>query len=76
MTRATRPAPPPRRVFRDRREAGKILAQLLTAYRGKEDVADCYLRVNADVDCRGPLDLSVEGQWTVRSAPAGGTISG
>src|SRR5271167_617898 len=39
MTRATRPAPPaPRRVFRDRREAGRILAQLLMAYRRKNDV--------------------------------------
>jgi erythromycin esterase-like protein/predicted phosphoribosyltransferase len=39
MTRATRPAPPaPKRVFRDRREAGRIVAQLLTAYRGKNDV--------------------------------------
>src|SRR6516165_9708750 len=28
----------PRRVFRDRREAGRILAQLLGAYRGKPDV--------------------------------------
>ncbi len=39
MTRATRSAPrAPRRVFRDRREAGRLLAQLLLAYRGKEDV--------------------------------------
>ena len=39
MTRATRSAPrAPRRVFRDRREAGRILAQLLGAYRGKPDV--------------------------------------
>ena len=39
MTRTTRSAPSaPRRVFRDRREAGRILAQLLTAYRGKDDV--------------------------------------
>ena len=39
MTRATRPAPSsPRRVFRDRREAGQVLAQLLLAYHGKEDV--------------------------------------
>lgn len=27
-----------RRVFRDRREAGRVLAQLLTAYRGRDDV--------------------------------------
>lgn len=33
MTRAA-----PRRVFRDRREAGRVLAQLLTAYRGRDDV--------------------------------------
>ena len=39
MTRATRSAPrAPRRVFHDRREAGRVLAQLLTAYRGKDDV--------------------------------------
>ena len=29
---------PPRRVFRDRREAGRALAELLTAYRGEEGV--------------------------------------
>lgn len=28
----------PRRVFRDRREAGRVLADLLSAYRGREDV--------------------------------------
>jgi len=28
----------PRRVFRDRREAGRVLARLLQAYRGKPDV--------------------------------------
>jgi erythromycin esterase-like protein/predicted phosphoribosyltransferase len=28
----------PRRVFRDRREAGRVLARLLDAYRGKPDV--------------------------------------
>ena len=28
----------PRRVFRDRREAGQVLAALLDAYRGKPDV--------------------------------------
>ena len=28
----------PRRVFRDRREAGRVLADLLGAYRGREDV--------------------------------------
>jgi erythromycin esterase-like protein/predicted phosphoribosyltransferase len=28
----------PRRVFRDRREAGRVLARLLHAYRGKSDV--------------------------------------
>ncbi len=28
----------PKRVFRDRREAGRILADLLGAYRGREDV--------------------------------------
>ena len=28
----------PRRVFRDRREAGRVLAGLLGAYRGKENV--------------------------------------
>jgi erythromycin esterase-like protein/predicted phosphoribosyltransferase len=28
----------PRRVFRDRREAGKVLADLLSAYRNREDV--------------------------------------
>ncbi len=33
MTRAA-----PRRVFHDRREAGRILARLLTAYQGKKDV--------------------------------------
>src|ERR1700758_3309234 len=39
MTRATRLTPSmPRRVFRDRREAGRILAQLLSPYRGKGDV--------------------------------------
>lgn len=29
---------PLRRIFRDRQEAGRVLAELLTAYRGKEDV--------------------------------------
>ena len=33
LTRGT-----PRRVFRDRREAGRVLAGLLGAYRGKENV--------------------------------------
>lgn len=28
----------PRRLFRDRREAGRVLAELLTAYRGRPDV--------------------------------------
>nr|WP_110883744.1 erythromycin esterase family protein [Mycolicibacterium wolinskyi] len=28
----------PRRVFRDRREAGHVLAELLSAYRGRDDV--------------------------------------
>ena len=28
----------PRRVFRDRREAGRVLAKLLSAYRGRQDV--------------------------------------
>ena len=28
----------PRRVFRDRREAGRVLANLLSAYRGRQDV--------------------------------------
>lgn len=28
----------PRRVFRDRREAGRVLADLLSAYRGRKDV--------------------------------------
>lgn len=40
MTRAadvTRPASP-RRVFRDRREAGRVLANLLSAYRDQPDV--------------------------------------
>ncbi|OBF56094.1 erythromycin esterase family protein [Mycolicibacterium monacense] len=37
MTR-TRPPQSPRRVFRDRREAGRVLADLLTAYRGRDDV--------------------------------------
>jgi erythromycin esterase-like protein/predicted phosphoribosyltransferase len=37
MTRAIR-RQQPRRVFRDRREAGQVLAALLTAYRGKPDV--------------------------------------
>jgi adenine/guanine phosphoribosyltransferase-like PRPP-binding protein len=39
MTRAadaTRHAP--RRVFRDRREAGRVLANLLSAYRDRQDV--------------------------------------
>jgi predicted phosphoribosyltransferase len=30
--------PAPRRVFRDRREAGRTLADLLGAYRGQQDV--------------------------------------
>ena len=39
MTRATRSAPrAPRRVFHDRRDAGRVLAELLTAYRGNDDV--------------------------------------
>ena len=39
MTRAThRARREPRRVFRDRREAGRVLADLLGAYRGKADV--------------------------------------
>src|SRR6478752_3570180 len=29
---------PPRRVFRDRREAGRVLADLLSAYRDRPDV--------------------------------------
>lgn len=37
MTRAVR-RQQPRRVFRDRREAGRVLAALLTAYRGRPDV--------------------------------------
>jgi len=37
MTRAIR-RHQPRRVFRDRREAGRVLADLLTAYRGRPDV--------------------------------------
>jgi erythromycin esterase-like protein/predicted phosphoribosyltransferase len=37
MTRAIR-RHQPRRVFRDRREAGQVLASLLAAYRGKPDV--------------------------------------
>ena len=36
MTQATTHTP--RRVFRDRREAGRVLARLLNAYRGKPDV--------------------------------------
>ena len=36
MTRTTTQTP--RRVFRDRREAGRVLARLLHAYRGKPDV--------------------------------------
>jgi erythromycin esterase-like protein/predicted phosphoribosyltransferase len=39
MTRATgQRGDKPRRVFRDRREAGQVLAGLLQAYRGKPDV--------------------------------------
>ncbi len=39
MTRSTAAARrPPRRLFRDRREAGRVLAGLLTAYRGRSDV--------------------------------------
>ncbi|KUI33954.1 erythromycin esterase [Mycobacterium sp. IS-1496] len=38
MTRTHRPLQTPRRVFRDRREAGRVLADLLTAYRGRDDV--------------------------------------
>jgi erythromycin esterase-like protein/predicted phosphoribosyltransferase len=39
MTRARRLARgAPRRVFRDRREAGRVLAELLGAYRGRENV--------------------------------------
>ncbi|MGV0645204.1 erythromycin esterase family protein [Mycolicibacterium sp. XJ2546] len=39
MTRATEPLrSAPGRVFRNRREAGRILAQLLGAYRGRKDV--------------------------------------
>jgi erythromycin esterase-like protein/predicted phosphoribosyltransferase len=37
MTQAIR-RQQPRRVFRDRREAGQVLAALLSAYRGKPDV--------------------------------------
>ena len=37
MTRAMR-RHQPRRVFRDRREAGQVLASLLSSYRGKPDV--------------------------------------
>src|ERR1700733_6423901 len=36
MTHATTHTP--RRVFRDRREAGRVLARLLSAYRGRPDV--------------------------------------
>jgi erythromycin esterase-like protein/predicted phosphoribosyltransferase len=36
MTQTT--TPPRRRVFRDRREAGRVLARLLHAYRGRSDV--------------------------------------
>ena len=35
---ATSTRPQPRRLFRDRREAGRVLASLLTAYRGRADV--------------------------------------
>jgi erythromycin esterase-like protein/predicted phosphoribosyltransferase len=39
MTRARRlNRSAPRRVFRDRREAGRVLAELLGAYRGRENV--------------------------------------
>ena len=39
MTRARRlNRSSPRRVFRDRREAGRVLAELLGAYRGRENV--------------------------------------
>src|SRR3982074_217908 len=36
MTQTT--TPPRRRVFRDRREAGRVLGRLLHAYRGRSDV--------------------------------------
>jgi predicted phosphoribosyltransferase len=36
MTQATTPTP--RRVFRDRREAGRVLGRLLQAYRGTPDM--------------------------------------
>lgn len=39
MTRAIRAdGPVPRRVFRDRREAGQVLGSLLQAYKGKPDI--------------------------------------
>src|SRR4051812_7538677 len=39
MTRSRQlPRQTPRRVFRDRREAGRILAGLLGAYRGRDNV--------------------------------------
>ena len=39
MTRSRQlPRETPRRVFRDRREAGRILAGLLGAYRGRDNV--------------------------------------
>ncbi|MGB9225393.1 phosphoribosyltransferase, partial [Mycobacterium sp.] len=38
MTRAPYITRPPRRVFRDRREAGRVLADLLSAYRDRPDV--------------------------------------
>ncbi len=38
MTRTTARRDHPRRLFRDRREAGRVLADLLSAYRGRTDV--------------------------------------
>jgi predicted phosphoribosyltransferase len=38
MARTTARRDHPRRLFRDRREAGRVLAELLSAYRGRTDV--------------------------------------
>jgi erythromycin esterase-like protein len=38
----------PRRVFRDRREAGRVLADLLSAYRDRQDVIVLGLARPAD----------------------------
>ena len=79
MTRSRQlPRQTPRRVFRDRREAGRILAGLLGAYRGRDNVVVLGLarggvpvawEVAAALGV--PLDQLVGGRRTPETYPTG-----